>query len=75
MAALHAYEADGLKSAVASLEAGPALRKVRTLTDPSTVVDTDLDDVLSGFTELRGGVRPPRLSPRSVPARSPQSSC
>lgn len=58
MAALHAYEADGLKSAVASLEAGPALRKVRTLTDPSTVVDTDLDDVLSGFTELRGGVRP-----------------
>ncbi|RPF33579.1 FtsX-like permease family protein [Streptomyces sp. TLI_185] len=57
-AALHAHEVDRLKSAVASLEAGPVLRKVRTLTDPTTTVSTDLDDVLGGFTGLRSGVRP-----------------
>ena len=57
-ASLHAHETDLLKSAVASLEGGPGLRKVRALTDPSTVVSTDLDNVLSGFAQLRGGVRP-----------------
>lgn len=57
-AALHAYEAGRLKSAVASLESGPTLRKVRMLTDPSTTVNTDLDDVLNGFTGLRSGIRP-----------------
>ncbi|MGW2570265.1 ABC transporter permease [Streptomyces sp. NPDC001537] len=57
-AGLHAHEADRLKSAVASLESGPALRRIRTLTDPTTTVNTDLDTVLNDFTGLRSGVRP-----------------
>ncbi|MFE7171486.1 FtsX-like permease family protein [Streptomyces sp. NPDC057616] len=55
---LQAHQADRLRSAIASLEAGPALDRIRTATDPSTTVSTGLDDVVAVFTELRGGVRP-----------------
>ncbi|MDH6215782.1 FtsX-like permease family protein [Streptomyces pseudovenezuelae] len=55
---LHAYELGRLKSAIASLEGGPALRAMRTRTDPSTDVSTDLDDVLGTYTDLRSGIRP-----------------
>ncbi|MFI6564610.1 FtsX-like permease family protein [Streptomyces sp. NPDC050534] len=57
-AVLRAHQADRVRSAIASLEAGPALGRIRTATDPSTTVSTALDDVLTGFTQLRGGVRP-----------------
>jgi putative ABC transport system permease protein len=55
---LHSYDLDGLKSAVASLEGGPAMQEMRSLTDPSTDVSTGLDDVLTAYAGLRGGVRP-----------------
>ncbi|MFF4251692.1 FtsX-like permease family protein [Streptomyces sp. NPDC001663] len=55
---LHAYELERLRSAVASLEGGPAMQEMRSVTDPSTDVSTGLDDVLTAYTGLRGGVRP-----------------
>ncbi|MEU1267138.1 ABC transporter permease [Streptomyces sp. NPDC005799] len=55
---LHAYQVDRLRSAVASLESGPALRQVRALTDMSATVNTGFDDILGSFTGLRDGVRP-----------------
>ncbi|NNN37578.1 ABC transporter permease, partial [Streptomyces sp. S3(2020)] len=56
--ALHAYDAGRLKSAVASLESGPALQKVREVTGPLTDADTDLDDILTAYDRLRAGVTP-----------------
>ncbi|MFD3619046.1 FtsX-like permease family protein [Streptomyces sp. NPDC058676] len=63
---LHAYDVDRLRSAVASLESGPALQKVRTAigdladeyTDGVTDVSTDLDEVLASYARLREGVDP-----------------
>ncbi|WP_411148436.1 FtsX-like permease family protein [Streptomyces sp. A30] len=64
--ALHAHDTDRLRSAIASLESGPALQKVRTaigdLADEYTAgvtdVNTDLDDVLASYARLREGVDP-----------------
>lgn len=56
--ALHAYDAERLKSAVASLESGPALQKIREVTGPLTDADTDLDDILTAYDRLREGVTP-----------------
>ncbi len=64
--ALHAYDVDRLRPAVASLESGPALQKVRTAigdladeyTSGVTEVSTDLDDVLTSYARLREGVDP-----------------
>ncbi|MEU6252254.1 ABC transporter permease [Streptomyces sp. NPDC047043] len=55
---LHSYDLDRLKSAVASLEGGPAMQEMRSVTDPSTDISTGLDDVLTAYAGLRGGVRP-----------------
>jgi putative ABC transport system permease protein len=57
-AALTAHELSRLGSAVASLESGPGLVKVRESTDADTGVSTDLDEVLASYAELRSGVRP-----------------
>ncbi|MEU5346255.1 FtsX-like permease family protein [Streptomyces sp. NPDC020766] len=57
-AALTAHDLARLGSAVASLESGPGLVKVRTSTDADTAVSTDLDEVLASYAELRSGVRP-----------------
>ncbi|MFE9173633.1 ABC transporter permease [Streptomyces kebangsaanensis] len=56
--ALHAHELDGLKSAVASLESGPGLGRVREATDPGTQASTELDDVLLSYDSLRSGIVP-----------------
>ncbi|WP_199830604.1 ABC transporter permease [Streptomyces sp. MMG1533] len=64
--ALHAHDTDRLRSAIASLESGPALQKVRTAigdladeyTSGVTEVSTDLDDVLASYARLREGVDP-----------------
>ncbi|MGW0813950.1 FtsX-like permease family protein [Streptomyces viridiviolaceus] len=56
--ALHAHDLDRLKSAVAALESGPALRKVRSAVDPATDVSTDLDEVFASFDRLRSGIDP-----------------
>ncbi|MDQ0601652.1 putative ABC transport system permease protein [Streptomyces canus] len=56
--ALHARDTERLKSAVASLEAGPALQKIREATGPLTDADTDLDEILTAYDRLREGVTP-----------------
>ncbi|WP_326760707.1 ABC transporter permease [Streptomyces phaeochromogenes] len=56
--ALTAHDLPRLGSAVASLESGPGLVKVRASTDADTGVSTDLDEVLTSYAELRSGVRP-----------------
>ncbi|MEU8863206.1 FtsX-like permease family protein [Streptomyces umbrinus] len=57
-AALTAHDLSRLGSAVASLESGPGLVKVRDSTDADTSVSTDLDEVLASYAQLRSGVRP-----------------
>ncbi|WP_435885030.1 FtsX-like permease family protein [Streptomyces tauricus] len=56
--ALTASELPRLASAIAALESGPGLLKVRALTDPEADASTDLDDVLTSYAELRSGIRP-----------------
>ncbi|MGW7205960.1 ABC transporter permease [Streptomyces sp. NPDC054837] len=56
--ALHARDTERLKSAVASLESGPALQKIRAATGPLTDADTDLDEILTSYDRLREGVTP-----------------
>ncbi|MER6473462.1 FtsX-like permease family protein [Streptomyces collinus] len=53
-----AHDLDRLRSAVASLESGPGLRRARSLTDPDLEVSTGLDDVVTAFSRLRSGVSP-----------------
>jgi len=67
-AALRARDTPALRSALASLEAGPALRKVRLQIDGAMTEDmtwqgqtdviTDLDEVLIAYDRLREGVAP-----------------
>ncbi|NEB01841.1 FtsX-like permease family protein [Streptomyces sp. SID13726] len=66
--ALRARDTPALRSALASLEAGPALRKVRLKIDGEptemmvyegqTDITTDLDEVLIAYDRLREGVAP-----------------
>ncbi|MFJ8081211.1 FtsX-like permease family protein [Streptomyces sp. NPDC096205] len=55
---LHGYDMDRLKSALASLESGPALREARLHTDERTEVTTDLDAVLGFYERLDDGIAP-----------------
>ncbi|MFI9829568.1 ABC transporter permease [Streptomyces sp. NPDC051913] len=55
---LHAYDVDRLKTAVASLESGPALQQARAITGGLTDTDTDLSEVLTAYSRLREGVSP-----------------
>ncbi|MEU5537711.1 FtsX-like permease family protein [Streptomyces sp. NPDC020362] len=55
---LRAHDLDRLKSAVASLESGPGLRRARALTDPDADVGTGLDDIIASFSRLRSGISP-----------------
>jgi putative ABC transport system permease protein len=56
--ALHAHDLAGLKTAVAALEAGPGLGRVRAGTDPAAQVGTDLDDVLTAYGRLADDIGP-----------------
>ncbi|MFF9106911.1 FtsX-like permease family protein [Streptomyces sp. NPDC014805] len=56
--ALHGRDVAALKSSVAALEAGPALREIRTAVDPEAGADTDLDRILTSYDGLRSGVAP-----------------
>ncbi|MEU6357798.1 ABC transporter permease [Streptomyces sp. NPDC047072] len=67
--ALRARDVPALSAAIASLEAGPALREVRLVVDGVTTtgmaelegrteVTTDLDEVLASYTRLRESVAP-----------------
>ncbi|MEU8788841.1 ABC transporter permease [Streptomyces sp. NPDC048643] len=53
-----AHDVSGLASSVAALESGPGLSRIRERVDPLTDATTDLDEVLSSFTELRSGIAP-----------------
>ncbi|MET8580900.1 FtsX-like permease family protein [Streptomyces collinus] len=54
----HAHDLGRLRSAVASLESGPGLRRARSVADPDLEVSTGLDDVVTAFSRLRSGVSP-----------------
>ncbi|MEU9186150.1 ABC transporter permease [Streptomyces sp. NPDC048484] len=56
--ALSASDLPRLAGALAALESGPGLLKVRAFTDPEADVSSDLDDVLTSYAELRSGIRP-----------------
>lgn len=53
-----AHDVSRLASAVAALESGPGLSRIRERVDPLTDATTDLDEVLASFTELRSGISP-----------------
>jgi len=58
MGSLHAYDVERLKTAVASLESGPALQQARSVTGGLMDTDTDLSEVLTAYSRLREGVSP-----------------
>ncbi|MGW0082992.1 FtsX-like permease family protein [Streptomyces sp. NPDC003393] len=55
---VHAHELGRLRSAVASVESGPGLERVRATTGPGAQVSTDLDDVLIEYHRLSSGIGP-----------------
>lgn len=55
---LAAHEVPRLTSAIATLETGPGLGRIRQRIDPLTDATTDLDDVVKSFTQLRSGIGP-----------------
>ncbi|WP_406149049.1 FtsX-like permease family protein [Streptomyces sp. NBC_01012] len=55
---LTAADAPRLKDAVASLENGPELLKLREVSGPNTELTTDLDALLDSYTQLRTAIGP-----------------
>ncbi|MDG9716787.1 FtsX-like permease family protein [Streptomyces sp. DH24] len=55
---LRAHDLPRLASAVADLENGPALRRVREATHPEAWTSTELDEILAGYTGLRSAIGP-----------------
>ncbi|WP_267713562.1 FtsX-like permease family protein [Streptomyces sp. CoH17] len=56
--ALHARDLDGLASAVASLESGPALQQLHSAVSPLTDATTGLDDIFTTYGQLRDDIGP-----------------
>ncbi|MFF0536722.1 FtsX-like permease family protein [Streptomyces coelicoflavus] len=56
--ALHGRDLDGLASAVAALESGPGLQRLHATVSPLADATTGLDDVLTTYGRLRGGIGP-----------------
>ncbi|WP_309061975.1 FtsX-like permease family protein [Streptomyces sp.] len=56
--AVHGHDLARLKSAVASLEAGPLLQRARAAASPTLEADTSLDDVFTQYTEQRSAIGP-----------------
>ncbi|MFG2589270.1 FtsX-like permease family protein [Streptomyces sp. NPDC048438] len=55
---LTAADAPRLRDAVAGLENGPALLKLRALVGPNTTLTTDLDAILDAYTAMRAAIGP-----------------
>ncbi|WP_405810204.1 ABC transporter permease [Streptomyces sp. NBC_01520] len=55
---LTAADAPGLRDAVASLENGPGLLKLRALVGPNTTLTTDLDALLDAYTAMGAAIGP-----------------
>ncbi|MFF1275712.1 FtsX-like permease family protein [Streptomyces marokkonensis] len=56
--ALHGHDLPELKSAVASLEAGPLLRRAGTAASSTLLAETSLDDVFGEYAGLRAAIGP-----------------
>lgn len=55
---LHAHEVGRLRTAVASLESGPAQQRVREATAPEVATSTELDEVLAEYARMRAAIGP-----------------
>ncbi|MBA8978303.1 putative ABC transport system permease protein [Streptomyces aureorectus] len=58
VSAVHGHEPARLTSAVASLEAGPLLQRVRAAASPDVEADTALDEVFADHERLRSAIGP-----------------
>ncbi|MFJ4467833.1 FtsX-like permease family protein [Streptomyces sp. NPDC089424] len=56
--ALRGHQVDRLSSAVAALESGPGVQRLREVVDPDLEAQTHLDDVLADHARLRSGIEP-----------------
>ncbi|MFI2432262.1 FtsX-like permease family protein [Streptomyces sp. NPDC018693] len=55
---LHHQDLDALRTAVAAVQSGPGLQRIRTFTSPFTDTGTKLDQVLGSYDRLLSGVSP-----------------
>ncbi|MFI1362353.1 FtsX-like permease family protein [Streptomyces griseochromogenes] len=55
---LRAHDLGRMRSAIASLQSGPGLRRARALTSPDADVGSGLDGVVASFSRLRSGISP-----------------
>ncbi|MGW0838714.1 ABC transporter permease [Streptomyces sp. NPDC002787] len=58
VATLRAHDLDGLASAVAALESGPGVQRLRAAVDEGLEAQTNLDEVLADHARLRSGIDP-----------------
>lgn len=58
LTALHGHDIDRLASAVAALESGPGVQRLRAAVDPRLEAQTNLDEVLADHAGLRSGIAP-----------------
>lgn len=58
VAALRGHDLDRLASAVASLESGPGVQRLRAVVDDGLEAQTNLDEVLADHARLRSGIDP-----------------
>ncbi|MFE7762568.1 ABC transporter permease [Streptomyces sp. NPDC057438] len=58
IATLHARDLDRLASAVAALESGPGVQRLRSAVDEDLEAQTNLDEVLADHARLRSGIVP-----------------
>ncbi|KFF95054.1 membrane protein [Streptomyces scabiei] len=58
VATLRGHDLDRLASAVAALESGPGVQRLRTVVDESLEAQTNLDEVLADHARLRSGIDP-----------------
>ncbi|MEV6077864.1 ABC transporter permease [Streptomyces sp. NPDC052069] len=55
---LTGLDVSGLRSAVASLESGPELLKLRDIAGPTATLTTDLDEIVLAHTRMRSAISP-----------------
>ncbi|ULR49150.1 ABC transporter permease [Streptomyces deccanensis] len=55
---LRGHDLDRLASAVAALESGPGVQRLRTVVDAGLEAETNLDEVLADHARLRSGIAP-----------------
>ncbi|WP_328840556.1 ABC transporter permease [Streptomyces europaeiscabiei] len=58
VATLRGHDLDRLASAVAALESGPGVQRLRAVVDESLEAQTNLDEVLADHARLRSGIDP-----------------